>query len=104
MLGHVAVPIDLEDYLVRGLLVRLDGGREHERKRAARREQVVRGVLRRGQGHGVVDDLDRAGRDLLDRRPECVIGEVAVEDVRRPELAEPRGVAGGRGGDDGAEP
>ena len=103
VLGHVAVPVDLEDLLIRRLLLLLDRGREHERKRAARREQVVRDVLGRGRRHGVVDDLDRVGGDLLDLRLERVVGEVAVEDVRSPDLAEPCSVAGRRGGDDGTK-
>ena len=94
MRGYVAIPVDLEDLLVRGPLLFLNRGREHKRKRAAGSEQVVCDVLRRGRCDGVIDDFDRVGSDLLDLGLERVVGEVAVEDVGSADLAEPCGVAG----------
>lgn len=92
-----------ERLLVRDELLRWDRARLHAREGAARREEVVPEHLRLGRARGVVDRRDRFVRDLPDLRMQRVWGEVAIEDVRRPDCLQEVCVAEGCGGDDGAE-
>ena len=92
-----------ERLLVGDELLRGDRARLHAREGAPRREEVVPEHLRLGRARGVVDRRDWLVRDLPDLRMQRVWGEVAVEDVRRPDCLQEVCVAERCGRDDGAE-
>ena len=97
-------PEHIDDPLVRRLRVRWHGRRERRDERPARREHFVAERLGIRVRDCVVHELDGcAPSDARDLGGERGREEGAVEDVRRAERGEARGVVRGGGGDDGRE-
>ena len=102
------VPERVRDDLARALRRGLERGGdavvEDDDEAAAGRERGVRERLRVGERDRVVRELERrAARERGERREEVRGRAVPVEDVRRAERVQERGVVQGGGGDDGRE-
>ena len=101
---QVEAPEHRHDLLVRRQALCGDARGQRREERAPRRERRIADRLGVRERDCVVHELDgRAPGRGGDRSGERRGGEGAVEDVRRAEGGEARGVVRGRGGDDGRE-
>lgn len=83
----IDVPIRYLDSLVLALLPLFDLDLEaNNDEGSARRQKVISQVLRHLRRDGIVYNLNRRRRDLSDFGTDIVNSEIAVDDVRRPQL------------------